>query len=51
MFNRNYTMTEKAIEYIKTGEIYFYVVGAAHMVGYNGIVKQLQDAGYEGLKR
>jgi len=45
---RNKQMTEKIIEFLTEGEgDYFVVVGAAHMVGNDGIVKLLTKAGYK----
>ncbi|MCL1858960.1 MAG: TraB/GumN family protein [Oscillospiraceae bacterium] len=41
-------MVEKIIEFLTEGEDdYFVVVGAAHMVGRDGIVKLLIKAGYK----
>jgi hypothetical protein len=43
---RNYQMTSKIIGYLKTGESYFVVAGAGHMIGKEGIIAQLERAGY-----
>ncbi len=43
---RNQSMTEKAKEYIESGETVFYAVGLAHLLGEEGIIRQLQNAGY-----
>ena len=44
---RNYQMFEKILKFLTSGEgDYFVVVGAAHMVGSDGLVKLLTDAGY-----
>lgn len=43
---RNLSMTEKAEEYIESGETVFFAVGLAHLLGEEGIIRQLQDAGY-----
>lgn len=44
---RNNEMTKKVVSFIKdTEKNYFVIVGAAHMVGDTGIVKQLEDLGY-----
>lgn len=41
-------MTQKVVEYLndESNETYLVTVGAGHMVGEKGIVKQLQDLGY-----
>lgn len=44
--DRNIGMTEKAEAYLKSGKSVFFAVGEAHMVGDEGIVKQLTDKGY-----
>jgi len=44
--DRNDQMTLKAEEYLQTGDVYFFVVGSAHMVGESGIVEQLRSKGY-----
>lgn len=44
--DRNIGMFNKAKEYLKDNMEVFYVVGEAHMIGENGIVKLLTDAGY-----
>lgn len=49
--DRNNNMTLKAEEYIKTGKVYFFVVGSAHMIGDTGIVKQLRDKGYQVVQK
>ncbi|MBQ7714642.1 MAG: TraB/GumN family protein [Clostridia bacterium] len=43
---RNVSMSEKAIEYIESGKTVFIAVGVAHMLGENGIVQSLRNAGY-----
>lgn len=45
--NRNVAMTEKIKGYFKTRGIYFVIAGAAHMVGEDGIVALLENAGYD----
>lgn len=45
--DRNVGMTDKAIEYLNSGDSVFLAVGTAHMVGEKGIVKQLTDKGYK----
>jgi len=43
---RNTAMAERAETYLEEDRRVFYVVGAAHMLGEDGIVKLLRDAGY-----
>lgn len=45
--DRNIHMAEKAKQYLAQGKDVFFVVGELHMVGENGIVKLLTDAGYK----
>ncbi len=45
--DRNVAMTAKMDEYLKGKEPIFVVVGAAHIIGEKGIVKQLRDKGYK----
>jgi uncharacterized protein YbaP (TraB family) len=45
--DRNVRMVEKIISFLKTDKKYFIVVGAAHMVGKNGIVQLLKNKGYK----
>lgn len=44
--DRNVRMVEKITSLLKTDKKYFIVVGAAHMVGKNGIVQLLKNKGY-----
>ena len=44
--DRNKGMTEKAIEYFNSKKDVFYMVGAAHIIGENGIAKSLEQKGY-----
>ena len=44
--DRNVRMVEKIISMLKTDKKYFIVVGAAHMIGKNGIVQLLKNKGY-----
>ena len=46
LVQRNNIMTDKVIEYLKTDEVHFYVVGAAHYLDDYGIIKQLEKKGY-----
>ncbi len=43
---RNRSMTEKIDEYLRKGETCFIVVGAAHLVGKDGILERLREKGY-----
>lgn len=48
MFNqRNYNMQAKIEEYLVDEYIYFIVVGAGHLVGEEGLVNLLDEAGYK----
>ena len=44
--DRNVTMTASLEQYLKGNEPCFVVVGLAHFIGNNGIVKLLQGKGY-----
>ena len=44
--DRNRNMVSKIEGYLRTGETYFVVVGAGHLVGDKGIIKALKDRGY-----
>lgn len=45
--NRNYTILEKIIGFLEdTENIYFIVVGAGHLVGEEGLLNLLEEAGY-----
>ncbi len=46
LIDRNEGMIEKAAKMLDRGENVFYVVGAAHMVGNDGIIAGLKDRGY-----
>ena len=43
---RNYTMLEKIEEFLSDDAIYFIVVGAAHLVGEEGLLNLLEEKGY-----
>jgi len=45
-FERNDEMTEKIKGYLQSEDVYFVVVGAGHLVGDRGIIKQLKKSGY-----
>lgn len=45
--DRNVVMANKVDEYLKGSDSIFMVVGAAHIIGNKGIVKALQDKGYQ----
>ena len=44
--DRNIGMVSKIEGYLKTGQTYFVVVGAGHVVGNKGIVNMLKEKGY-----
>lgn len=44
--NRNTTMLKAAKDYIKSGKTTFFAVGLAHLLGQDGLVANLQSAGY-----
>lgn len=45
--DRNHAMAEKIAAMIEAGETPFVVVGALHLVGDEGVVRLLEDAGYQ----
>jgi len=47
IIKRNYKMSEKIEDFLKTKRNYFIVVGAGHVVGDKGIVSLLQKAGHK----
>jgi hypothetical protein len=46
VFERNKSMASKIEGYLKTKEHYFVIVGAAHLVGKDGIIEILKKKGY-----
>ncbi|MBF0327867.1 MAG: TraB/GumN family protein [Nitrospirae bacterium] len=46
LFSRNKSMTYKIESYLNSGETYFVVVGAGHLIGDKGIVHLLRQKGY-----
>lgn len=46
IYDRNRSMALKIQEFLKEGETHFVVVGAAHLVGTQGIIKLLEQKGY-----
>lgn len=44
--DRNKLMADKAEEYIESGKVVFFTVGAGHMGGETGVVQQMEDKGY-----
>lgn len=44
--DRNAQMLEKAIEYLQSGDVIFYAVGAAHVMAEDGLLNTLRDTGY-----
>jgi len=49
--DRNRRMTEKILAWIQDGRSYFIVVGAGHLVGEEGIIRLLSDAGHPCAQR
>ena len=47
LFDRNVRMAEQIKEFLNTDRTYFVVVGAAHLVGPQGIVELLKKKGYD----
>jgi uncharacterized protein YbaP (TraB family) len=47
MVDRNKGMVDKAVEMLEDDKKVFYMVGAAHMYGDTGLVKQLEEKGYK----
>jgi len=46
MLNRDIAMTESIIEMLSGNQTVFFAVGAAHIIGENGIIEQLENAGW-----
>ena len=46
MVKRNAQMVEKAKEYMASDKVVFYAVGLAHLMGEDGLVRCLREAGY-----
>lgn len=44
--DRNKVMLKAAKKYLKSGDTVFYAVGLGHLLGENGLVQSLRDAGY-----
>lgn len=44
--DRNRLMADKAEEYLESGEVVFFTVGAGHMGGETGVVQLMEDKGY-----
>lgn len=44
--DRNKLMADKAEEYIESGEVIFFTVGAGHMGGEDGVAALMEDKGY-----
>ena len=43
---RNLGMRDKAVQWLEAGDEVFFAVGAAHLVGEDGLIALLRDAGY-----
>lgn len=46
LIDRNVGMAEKIEDYLQTDQTYFVVVGLAHYLGENSVIKYLEDKGY-----
>lgn len=46
MTDRNKDMADVATSYLESGEVIFYAVGLAHLLGEDGLVNALRQAGY-----
>jgi uncharacterized protein len=46
LYKRNRNMARKIEDYLRSGETYFVVAGAAHLIGKNGIIEILRGMGY-----
>ena len=46
LYKRNKGMAEKAEEYLKNGDNYFFMVGGAHFAGDKGVDDILKEKGY-----
>ena len=46
LYKRNEGMAEKAVEYLKNGNNYFFMVGSAHFAGDKGVDDILKEKGY-----
>jgi hypothetical protein len=46
VYERNRNMASKVEDYLRTKETYFVVVGAAHLVGKQGIIEILKGKGF-----
>jgi uncharacterized protein YbaP (TraB family) len=44
--DRNHSMMDKIVEFLEEDETYFVVVGAGHLVGEEGLLNLLEEAGY-----
>lgn len=44
--DRNAGMHEVAVDYLESGDVVFYAVGLAHLIGTDGLVDSLRAAGY-----
>lgn len=47
LYQRNRNMLKQLRQYLKTDKRYFVVVGAAHLLGEQGLIEMLKAAGYE----
>ena len=48
--DRNYKMADRIEEMLGDDEVYFIIVGAAHLIGEEGLINILEDRGYQTLQ-
>jgi uncharacterized protein len=46
LYQRNDAMTQKIVDFLQTQKVYFVAIGAGHLVGDRGILRQLRDKHY-----
>jgi uncharacterized protein YbaP (TraB family) len=49
--DRNFRMAEKIIEFLKSKDCFFVIVGSAHLFGENGLINILKSRGYKVLRK
>ena len=50
LYDRNEKMVKKIVEYLKTDQTYFVIIGAGHFPGQRGIIQMLNDKGFKSEK-
>jgi len=46
VYDRNQRMISKVEDFLRTGETYFVIVGAGHLLGGRGMIEMLKEKGY-----